>query len=173
MKHTETGRARGRLEAVRRTISNLRGDRDGDADTATQVDNHLTLSEVLCQEPPQRQVEALCMEIIHAEVWTSPDESHIAGCVAGVIAGMYADACRKEMQAATAGVAQDGDEPDWTAAVGRVVGLDAKSAEELFHAHHAPKRLLALTAHDVSAAIGRLLDGTPPNRIWVGERHRA
>ena len=101
-------------------------------------------------------------------VWTTGERCHTAGCVAAVIARTYPGLCRDEMRREEREVRRRGEEPDWTEAIGRVVGLDPESAEELFHGRNAPKRLLALTPGEVATAIGRLLDGTPPDRIWTG-----
>lgn len=108
------------------------------------------------------------MEQVHMTVWSSDGRCHTAGCVAAVIATTYPGLSRDEMRREEREARRRGDDPNWTEAIGRVVGLDAESAEDLFHGRNAPKRLLALTPEEVAAAIGRLLDGAPPARIWRG-----
>ena len=70
-------------------------------------------------------------------VWSTDGRCHTAGCVAAVIATTYPGLSRDEMRREEREARRRGDDPNWTEAIGRVVGLDAESAEDLFHGRNA------------------------------------
>ena len=160
--------ARERLQAIRRVIARLPASDEIDGGAVERVSEEHTVRQILDDPEAGAPVEALCMEQVHMTVWSTDGRCHTVGCVAAVIATTYPGLSRDEMQREEREARRRGDAPNWTEAIGRVVGLDAESAEDLFHGRNAPKRLLALTPEEVAAAIGRLLDGAPPARIWRG-----
>ena len=171
MAHDSNGEgtaARERLQAVGRAIARLPASEEIDGGAVERASEEHTVRQILDDPEACAPVEGLCMEQVHMTVWTTDGRCRTAGCVAAVIPTTYPGLSRDEMRCEEREAQRRGDDPSWTEAIGRVVGLDAESAEELFHGRNAPKRLLALTPEEVAAAIARLLDGAPPARIWTG-----